>query len=118
MPTLRPQPAAMRGQVVFFDHESQLLKDNPLGDPSRRRHPVYLPPGHDQAGSRRYPVLWCLAAYTNSGPGQVGWRNHGETLPEGLDGLIGTGAMPPAIVVFPVCYPSLGGTSTVKRPAR
>jgi len=117
MPTLRPQPAAMRGQVVFFDHESQLLKDNPLGDPSRRRHPVYLPPGHDQAGSRRYPVLWCLAAYTNSGPGQVGWRNHGETLPERLDRLIGTGAMPPVIVVFPDCYTSLGGNQYVNTPA-
>lgn len=116
MPRFRPDPAGRRGQVVAFEHASRLLEGNPLGDPARRRHPVYLPAGYDET-DRRYPVLWCLAAYTNAGPGQVNWRNHGENLPERLDRLIETGAMAPAIVVFPDCYTSLGGNQYVNTPA-
>lgn len=116
MPRLRPEPIARRGRVVEFDHESRLLAHNPLSDPAHRRHPVYLPHGYDK-DDRRYPVLWCLAAYTNAGPGQVNWRNHGENLPERLDRLIESGAMPPVIVVFPDCYTSLGGNQYVNSPA-
>lgn len=116
MPRFRPDPAARRGRVVSFEHDSRLLQDNPLGDPSRRHHPVYLPAGYDET-DRRYPVLWCLAAYTNAGPGQVNWRNHGENLPERLDRLIDSGAMPPVLVVFPDCYTSLGGNQYVNTPA-
>src|SRR5690625_7901153 len=109
MPTLRPQPATMRGQVVFFDHESQLLKGNPLWDSFRRQHPVYLPPGYEHAGSRRYPVLWWLAAYTQSGPGQGSWGTHGGTVPEWADRLMGRGAGPPGRLVCRGCYASRGG---------
>lgn len=116
MPRLRPEPAARRGNVIGFDHDSRLLAGNPLADPARRRHPVYLPHGYDDS-ERRYPVLWCLAAYTNAGPGQVNWRNHGESLPERLDRLIDAGTMPPVIAVFPDCYTSLGGNQYVNTPA-
>jgi S-formylglutathione hydrolase FrmB len=113
---LRPRPASTAGQVVSFDHRSALLAGNPLGDPVERSHPVYLPACYGQ-GDRHYPVLWCLAAYTNAGPGQVNWRNHGENLPARLDRLIAEGRMPPAIVVFPDCYTSLGGNQYVDTPA-
>jgi enterochelin esterase-like enzyme len=113
---LRPRPPAHRGRVVQLAHQSRLLAGNPLGDPDRREHPVYLPPDYD-ASDRHYPVLWCLAAYTNAGPGQVSWRNHGENLPERLDRLIDAGDMPPVIAVFPDCYTSLGGNQYVNTPA-
>lgn len=96
---------------------SKRLVDNPLADPAKRTHPVYLPPGYDEAAKQRFPVLWSLAAYTNAGPGQVAWRNHGETLPERLDRLIHEGAMPPVIMVFPDCYTSLGGNQYVNTSA-
>src|SRR5699024_3453865 len=117
MSKLRPDPAARRGRVVGFEHGSQILKGNALGDPAHRSHPVYLPAGYDDDVDRHYPVLWCLAAYTNAGPGQVSWRNHGENLPARLDRLIESGAMPPVIVVFPDCYTSLGGNQYVNTPA-
>jgi len=116
MSMLRPDPATRRGRVLGFEHSSTILEDNPLGDPVHRRHPVYLPAGYDKS-DRRYPVLWCLAAYTNAGPGQVNWRNHGENLPERLDRLIEAGVMPPVIAVFPDCYTSLGGNQYVNSPA-
>jgi enterochelin esterase-like enzyme len=109
-------PSSPMGQVTSLKHRSSLLVGNALGDPVERLHPVYLPPGYDH-GDQRYPVLWCLAAYTNAGPGQVNWRNHGENLPRRLDRLIAEERMPPVIVVFPDCYTSLGGNQYVNTPA-
>ncbi len=114
--SLRPRPSTPQGRLEELVLESAILAGNPLGDPTRRAHPVYLPAGYEQA-RQRYPVLYCLAAYTNAGPGQVAWRNHGENLPERLDRLIASGAMPPVIVVFPDCYTSLGGNQYVNSPA-
>lgn len=102
--------------MVHLRLRSERLVANPLTDPCERDHPVYLPPDYS-SGEHRYPVLYCLAAYTNAGPGQVAWRNHGETLPQRLDRLILSGAMPPVIVVFPDCYTSLGGNQYVNSPA-
>lgn len=104
------------GRVEWMHHVSRVLEGNALGDPFARCHPVYLPPGYDD-NHRRYPVLVSLAAYTNAGPGQVGWRNHGESLPQRLDRLISTGSMPPVIVLFPDCYTSLGGNQYVNSSA-
>lgn len=114
---LRPAPEWPAGRVVAFDHASDLLSGNALGDPVHRSHPVYLPAAYDTSPDRHFPVLWCLAAYTNAGPGQVAWRNHGETVPQRLDRLIGRGEMPPVIAVFPDCYTSLGGNQYVNTPA-
>jgi len=113
---LRPLAEFRRGRVVHHQHNSSCLARNPLGDPCLRSHPVYLPAGYDE-DQRHYPVLWCLAAYTSSGPAQVAWRNHGESLPERLDRLIASGAMPPVIGVFPDCYTALGGNQYVNSSA-
>ncbi|MFP4207753.1 MAG: alpha/beta hydrolase [Wenzhouxiangella sp.] len=113
---LRPPVAEVSGHMVQLTHRSRLLAGNPLGDPLVRHHPVYLPPDYADS-ARRYPVLVSLAAYTNAGPGQVGWRNHGESLPQRLDRLIATGQLPPVIVLFPDCYTSLGGNQYVNSPA-
>jgi len=111
-PPLRPIPPRCSGRVALFSHQASRLAGNPLGDPVARRHPVYLPPGYDQ-DQRRYPVVWCLAPYTNAGPGQVAWRNHGENVAQRIDRLIATGRMAPVIAVFPDCYTSLGGNQYV-----
>jgi len=112
----RPPAPKQRGEVQRLVHQSSLLEGNPLGDPSRRDLWAYLPP-QSKGSDQRYPVLWSLAAYTNAGPGQVAWRNHGETLPQRLDRLISEGLMAPAIVVFPDAYTSLGGNQYVNTPA-
>jgi len=110
-----------RGRLVRLDHVSRVLADNPLDDPHERGLEVWLPPGYDQARGRglgrRYPVLFSLAAYTNSGPGQTSWRAFGENLPARLERLIGQGAMAPCIVVFPDCFTSFGGNQYVNSSA-
>src|SRR5262245_59983891 len=54
-----------KGRLVVKTLESQILKTNPLGDPSVREVFVYLPASYDK-GSTMYPVVLCLAGYTGS----------------------------------------------------
>ena len=112
MPDFRPKSDWPKGSVIRLRHRSSVLEGNPWGDPVERELCVYLP--HDYADSASpYLTLWDLAAYTNSGPGHLNWRNQGENLPERLDRLIGQGVMESAVVAFPDCYTSLGGNQYV-----
>ena len=43
------------GTLVVLEHESEILKDNPLGDPYVRKLAVWLPPQYD-SGHRRFPA--------------------------------------------------------------
>jgi len=112
---LRPQRNYPCGQVVELSHRSESLAAAALGEPVERIHHVYLPPGYADSGER-YPLLVCLAPYTSSGPAQVGWRNHGENLPQRLDRLQAEGRMGPVIVLFPESYTVLGGNQFVDSP--
>jgi enterochelin esterase family protein len=93
--------------IRILEHESRVLKGNPLGDPARRELWVYLPPGFD--GTRRYPVLWCLTGFTGTGSMAVTGNRWAPGLAERLDRLI-AGGCPPVIVAFPDCFTRLGGS--------
>ncbi len=108
-------PTIPSGRVEKLTVSSALLRDNPLGDPHLREMPVYLPHGYDE--SQSYPVMYYLAAYTNSGQGVVEWRAFGENIPERLDRLIHDEKMGPTIVVFPDCFTRLGGNQYLDSPA-
>ncbi len=93
-----------------------MLQGNPWNDPVRRPLSIYLPPGYDESGPA-LPALWDLAAYTNSGPGHLNWRNQGETLAQRLDRLISEGKLGPCMVIIPDCYTSLGGNQYINSSA-
>lgn len=112
MSQVRPPADWPAGTLLRLQHRSQVLQDNPWGDPADRTVIVYLPPDYSPQHAP-YINLWDLAAFTNSGPGHVNWRNHGENLPQRLDRLIGQGSLPPVVVVMPDCYTSLGGNQYV-----
>lgn len=116
MPELRPKSDWPGGRIERLPHRSSVLHGNPWNDPVERDVCVYLPHGYSSGGAP-YIALWDLAAYTNSGPGHLNWRNQGENLPQRLDRLIGQGRMPPAVVVFPDCYTSLGGNQYINSAA-
>lgn len=109
---LRPS-TNLAGSLDKLIHDSVLLRDNLLGEPSLLQHDIYLPPGYEESPSQYYPVVYCLAAYTNAGPGQVAWRNHGETVPQRLDRLLAQQKMGPVIAVFPNAFNALGGNQYV-----
>jgi len=114
--SVRPPSDWPQGEIVCFEHQSEVLQDNIWSDPANREFNVYLPPGYDESGDA-YVALWDFAAFTNSGPGHINWRNQGENLPQRLDRLIGSGEMPPVVVPMPDCYSSMGGNQYVNSSA-
>jgi len=111
------RPRWPHGTVVTLEHESRVLKDNPLGDPHVRKLAVWLPPQYDLNAGRRFPVLFDLAGFTGSGLGHVGWKNFSENLPERAARLVHEKKMPPAIIVFPDCFTALGGNQYINSSA-
>jgi S-formylglutathione hydrolase FrmB len=105
--------------VVILEHDSRILADNPLGDPHRRRFPVWLPPGYATAAGRgrKLPVLFDLTGYTGSGWSHTNWQNFDENVPERLGRLLHEGHIAPCIVAFPDCFTALGGNQYINSSA-
>ncbi|HZE98325.1 MAG TPA: alpha/beta hydrolase-fold protein [Planctomycetota bacterium] len=100
--------------VEILEFESRVLRGNPLGDPVRRRTPVYLPPSYPR---KRYPVYYMLTGFTGFGEMQIQRGAWSESLPERLDRLIRTKAMREAIVVMPDCFTRYGGSQYLNSTA-
>jgi len=103
--------------IRFLDHESNVLKGNPLGDPHVRRFPVYVPPDYDSSPDKRYPVIFGLTGFTGSGVNYLNRRFLFPALDEILDDLILKAGMPGVIYVLPDCLTSLGGSQYVNSTA-
>ena len=106
----------MKGMLETRELQSPALENSPLGDPARRRVTVYLPPGYAE-GDKRYPAVYFLHAYGNSGGSWTNAAGFGLTVPERLDNLIASGAIPPVIGVFADAWTSLGGSQWVNSDA-
>src|SRR5579871_4747745 len=106
-----------RGEVTVLSIESELLKKNPLGDPSTREVPVYLPAAYAASAEKRFPVVYVLAGFTGTGRMLTNVPAFDEALaPDRLDRLIAEG-MPPVIAVFPDCSTKYGGSQYLDSPA-
>ncbi len=92
---------------------SEVLRDNPLGDPHVRRLTVYLPPGHDDLLGAHYPTVYLLSSHGNSGPGLLNWRPWDMTIKEQLDALLSAGRIAPLIVVLPDMWTRFGGSQYI-----
>ena len=111
-----PWGTDMRGRFEEHKFDSAALRDNPLGDPAQRPLWVYLPPGYDDAPTRRYPTIYQIQGLT----GQVDmWRNRSpfrKNFPELADEMLARGDAPPCIVVWVDCWTSLGGSQFLDSP--
>lgn len=105
-----------KGQVVLVEHESSVLKGNPLRDSHVRRFPVYLPPGYE-ASADRYPVIFGLIGFTGTGAMYLNKSFLFQPLDEILDELILGGKMPGVIYVMPDCLTAYGGSQYVNSSA-
>ena len=101
-----------QGRVEIHHVDSALLAGNRLGDPARRKVPVYLPPGYD-AEDRDYPVLFALAGFTGSGQSFLNYDWYQESLPARLDRLIGGAGMAPVVVVMVDGMTRVGGNQYI-----
>ncbi len=112
-----PWSVDFQGRLEEHELESEVLKDNPLGDPHQRPLWVYTPPGYDDDPERRYPSVYAIQGMT----GQVDmWRNRfpfRKNFPELVDELYaGDDAPPPCVVVYVDCWTSLGGSQFIDSP--
>ena len=99
-----------RNAWSWLEFDSQLLAGNPLGNPTRRRFPVYLPPQYNGEPTRHFPVVHYLIGYSGWGAMKLleekPWE---EPLWARLDRQMRSGEMEPMIVAFPDCSTRLGG---------
>jgi S-formylglutathione hydrolase FrmB len=111
-----PWSAELAGRLDEHVFDSELLRDNPLGDPAQRPLWVYVPPGYDDEPNRRYPTVYVIQGYT--GHLQM-WRNrtpYRQPFPETADRVFADGANPPAIVVYVDAWTAYGGSQFVDSP--
>jgi S-formylglutathione hydrolase FrmB len=106
----------MKGVLETQEMHSPALEANPLGDPARRALTVYLPPGY-AAGTRRYPTVYFLNAYSGGGRTWTNFSPFSQSVPERLDALVAAGSIPPVIGVFPDGWTALGGSQWVNSDA-
>jgi S-formylglutathione hydrolase FrmB len=115
------RPGWEAGTVVILEHDSKILRDNPLGDPHVRKVAVWLPPHYNEGSTRgrgqRFPVLYDMVGFTGSGLSHVAWKNFSENVPERVARLIHEKKMGPTIMVFPDCFTALGGNQYVNSSA-
>lgn len=115
------RPRWPQGRTLLLEHDSKVLRANPLGDPHVRQLAVWLPPQYDQGAARgrgqRFPVLFDLVGFTGSGLSHVNWKNFDENVPERAARLIHEKKMGPAIIVFPDCFTALGGNQYINSAA-
>ncbi len=104
------------GTVVVETVTSDVLRDNPLGDPFVRRVPVYLPPGYD-SGRERYPSVYVLTGFTGRGTMLLNDSAWDENIARRMDRLIGEGKVRPMILAMPDCFTRIGGSQYLNSSA-
>jgi Putative esterase len=103
----------LRGDLHIDFIKSNVLAGNPLGDPSERPAAVYVPPGYDAEGSRRYPVLYVLHGYTGNVAALLGSRPWETNVFQYVDRLVTERRMNPGILVVVDGFTRLGGSQYV-----
>jgi enterochelin esterase family protein len=103
----------LAGDLYLPMLDAPSLRDNPLGDPSKRLFPIYTPPGYDPQGSRRYPVLYCLHGYTGSAAVLIAAQPWNLNVIQRADRLIREKKMPEAIVAIVDGWTRFGGSQYV-----
>jgi hypothetical protein len=113
---MEPWSIDWAGRLDEHVFDSEVLRGNPLGDPSTRPLWVWVPPGYDDSDAR-YPAVYVIQGLT----GQLDmWRNRAPfrwNFPELADRMYAAGdAPPPVIVVYVDCWTSLGGSQFLDSP--
>src|SRR5579862_4590483 len=108
-----PWDRALAGSLDQLVVESELLADNPLGDPNRRPLYVYRPPGVQRGTDRELPSIYVIQGFT----GQLDyWLSRAAFEPnfvERLDAMFAAGDCPDAIVVMVDAWTSRGGSQFI-----
>jgi len=102
----------MRYQHHRIVVQSELLRGNPLGDPTERVLHVLAP----AAIAGPLPVIWILPGYSGTAEAQLAWDPWSPGLHQRIEKLAAEG-MPDAIFALPDMFTALGGCQYLSSPA-
>ena len=105
------------GQVQVLKHESEILKNNPLGDKYVRDLCIYLPPDYAENSDKVYPTVYQLTGFTGRGKMLLNDSAFAPNFAERMDRLIGANKIQPMIVVMPDCFTYYGGSQFINSSA-
>jgi len=106
-----PWERELRGRFDSLVVESEVLADNPLGDPAKRPLYVYRAPGVTDDDS--YPTVYLIQGMTGQLDMWLGRSAFEPTMLERVDELFAADGCPPAIVVFVDAWTSYGGSQFI-----
>lgn len=106
----------MKSSIEYIKHNSSVLKNNPLNDPSIRDVIVYLPPSYKTA-MKRYPVVYLISGFTGFGAMNMNISAYSENIQQRLDRLITSKKIKEMIVVMPDCFTKYGGSQYLNSSA-
>ncbi len=106
----------LEGRVEVHTFESDVLQENPLGDPANRDLHVYLPPEYD-ATDDSLPVLYILSGFGSSSKKYLSHSTFAPAIHHQYEEVRDVQEGGPAILVFPDCKTSLGGAQYMDSPA-
>jgi enterochelin esterase-like enzyme len=118
VPAGPPWSRPLRGALDQLVVESDLLAENPLGDPARRPLYVYRPPGVEAGRcGDAVPSVYMLQGWGGQVDEWLGRSAFEPTMIERLDDMFHRGQCPDAIVVFVDAWTSLGGSQFLNSSA-
>ncbi len=106
-------------QIQSFRHfrlatlafESVVLRDNPLGDPILRAHPILVPSAPPP--KQGYPVVFVLAGFAGNGPNYFAVKSFEANFPSTIDACRSRGEAPGAVYVFVDAMTAWGGSQFI-----
>ena len=105
-----PWDRVLTGTLDRITVRSELLADNPLGDPARRPLYVYRPAGVAPGQARALPSVYVIQGFTGQADMWLGRSAFQPTFVERLDAMFSAGECPEAIVVMVDAWTSRGGS--------
>ncbi len=109
-PAGAPWERPLEGTLDRLVVQSELLADNPLGDPDRRPLYVYRSPGVARGEADAVPSVYVIQGYTRQVDMWLSRVAFEPNMFERLDGMFAADECPEAIVVFVDAWTSLGGS--------
>jgi S-formylglutathione hydrolase FrmB len=109
-PAGAPWEPPLHGILDRLVIESDVLQDNPLGDPSRRPLYVYRPPGVERDHPKPLPSVYVIQGFTGQLDMWLSRQPFEPTMIERLDAMYAANDCPDAIVVFVDAWTRYGGS--------
>jgi enterochelin esterase-like enzyme len=98
--------------LTIIEFESNVLRDNPLKDPNRRRVGIIYPEEYEGR-----PILIYLSGYLSSSLTQINYNPLGEDMKRKVERLINEGKMKGSVIVLPDMFTKVGGNQYINSSA-